>query len=291
MRPAFALMFLASALPVSAAEIGRVVSSEQDFAVNSWLVPTEHGIVVIDTQFTVAEATKLVKAVIQTGRPLEAIIITHPHPDHYNGTCQLLELARVPVYATQETIDGIRSTAQSKRTQWKPAYGKDYPDSTCVPDHVATRSGSVRIDGLEFQFRDYGPGEASGESIILAPALRAAFVGDLIYNQVHPWLAEGRSAQWLVQLDRLTKDIAVDWTVYPGHGRSAGFAVIDAQRQYITGLRAAIQTQLGPSGLPPDSTKGIVEGVRARYPGWPLEMLIPINAEAVARELAEMGAH
>jgi glyoxylase-like metal-dependent hydrolase (beta-lactamase superfamily II) len=160
-----------------------------------------------------------------------------------------------------------------------------------VPDHVATRSGSVRIDGLEFQFRDYGPGEASGESIILAPALRAAFVGDLIYNQVHPWLAEGRSAQWLVQLDRLTKDIAVDWTVYPGHGRSAGFAVIDAQRQYITGFRAAIQTQLGPSGLPPDSTKGIVEGVRARYPGWPLEMLIPINAEAVARELAEMGAH
>jgi len=291
MRPALALMLFASALPVSAAEVRGIVSSEQDFAVNSWLVPTEHGIVVIDTQFTVAEASKLVKAVIQTGRPLEAIIITHPHPDHYNGTCQLLELGRVPVYATRATIDGIRSTAASKRTQWKPTYGNDYPDSTCVPDHVAPRRGSVRIDGLEFRFRDYGPGEASGESIILAPALRAAFVGDLIYNHVHPWLAEGRSAQWLVQLDRLTKDIPADWTVYPGHGPSAGVGVIDAQRQYITGFRAAIQAQFDPLGLDSDSTKGIVEGVRARYPGWPLEMLIPINVEAVAKELAETGAH
>ena len=288
MRPASDPTVQASALPVNAAEVSRLVSSEQNFAVNSWLVPTEHGLVVIDTQFTITEASKLVEAVIQTGRPLEAIIITHPHPDHYNGTCQLLDLAHVPVFATQATIDGIRSTAESKRTQWKPTYGEDYPDRTCVPDHVAPSSGSVRIDGLEFQFRDYGPGEASDESIILAPALRAAFVGDLIYHQVHPWLAEGRSAQWLVQLDRLAKDVPADWTIYPGHGRATGVEVIDAQRQYIIGVRAA--AQLGPSGPAPGSTKGIVEGVRARYPGWPLEMLIPLNAEAVAKELAETAA-
>jgi glyoxylase-like metal-dependent hydrolase (beta-lactamase superfamily II) len=290
MRLALALMFLASALPVTAAEVGRIVSSEQDFAVNSWLVPTEHGIVVIDTQFTVAEANKLVEAVIQSRRPLEAIIITHPHPDHYNGACQLLEFARVPVYATQSTIDGIRAPAKSKRAQWKPTYGKDYPDSTCVPDHVAPRSSSVRIDGLEFQFRDYGPGEALGESVTLAPALHAAFVGDLIYNQVHPWLAEGRSALWLAQLDRLAKDIPTNWTVYPGHGPSAGVGVVDVQRQYITDFRAAIQAQLGLSELTPDSTKRIVEDVRARHPSWPLEMLIPINAGAMEKELSEAGA-
>jgi glyoxylase-like metal-dependent hydrolase (beta-lactamase superfamily II) len=291
MRFALALLALASALPVSAADVVRVVSSEQDFAVNSWLVPTGHGIVVIDTQFTVAEASKLVEAVTRSGRPLEAIIITHPHPDHYNGTCQLLEFARVPVYATQATIDGIRATAESKRAQGKPTYGKNYPDSTCLPDHVAPRSGSVRIDGLEFQFRDYGPGEASGESIILAPALRAAFVGDVIYNQVHPWLAEGRSAQWLAQLDRLAGDIPADWIVYPGHGGAGGVAVIDAQRRYVSGFRATIKAQLGPSGLAPDATKAIVEGVHAQHSDWPLAMLIPMNTDAVAKELAATALH
>jgi glyoxylase-like metal-dependent hydrolase (beta-lactamase superfamily II) len=254
-------------------------------------MPTERGIVVIDTQFSVTEADKLVRAVIQTGRPLKAIIITHPHPDHYNGTCRLLQLARVPVYATQATIDGIRATAEAKRTQWKPTYGKDYPDTTCAPDHAVPIGGSVRVDGVEFQFHDYGPGEALGESITLAPALHAVFVGDLIYNQVHPWMAEGRSTQWLAQLDRLAKDIPANWIVYPGHGAAGGVEVIDAQRQYITQLRSATRAKLGPSGLTSDSSKEIVEAIRARYPGWPLEVLIPINVEAVAREPSEMRPH
>jgi glyoxylase-like metal-dependent hydrolase (beta-lactamase superfamily II) len=291
MRLLVSLLALATAFPVSAADVARFVSSEQGFAVNSWLMPTERGIVVIDTQFSVTEADKLVKAVIQTGRPLKAIIITHPHPDHYNGTCQLLQLAGVPVYATQATIDGIRATAEAKRTQWKPTYGKDYPDTTCVPDHAVPIGGSIRVDGVELQFRDYGPGEALGESITLAPALHAAFVGDLIYNQVHPWLAEGRSTQWLAQLDRLTKDIPAHWIVFPGHGAAGDVEVIDAQRKYIMQLRAATRAKLGPSGLTSDSTKEIVEGIRARYPGWPLEMLIPINVEAVAKELSETRPH
>jgi glyoxylase-like metal-dependent hydrolase (beta-lactamase superfamily II) len=291
MRLVVSFLALATAFPVGAADVARFVSSEQGFAVNSWLMPTERGIVVIDTQFSVTEADKLVKAVIQTGRPLEAIIITHPHPDHYNGTCQLLQLARVPVYATQATIDGIRATAEAKRAQWKPTYGKDYPDTTCVPDHAVPIGGSIRVDGVELQFRDYGPGESLSESITLAPALHAVFVGDLIYNQVHPWLAEGRSTQWLAQLGRLAKDIPANWIVFPGHGAAGGIEVIDAQRKYITQLRSATRAKLGPSGLTPDSTKEIVEGIRARYPGWPLEMLIPINIEAVAKELSEMRPH
>jgi hypothetical protein len=83
------------------------------------------------------------------------------------------------VYATQATIDGIRGTAEAKRAQWKPTYRKDYPDTTCVPDRAVAIGGSVRVDGIELQFRDYGPGEALRESVTLAPALRAAFVGIL----------------------------------------------------------------------------------------------------------------
>jgi glyoxylase-like metal-dependent hydrolase (beta-lactamase superfamily II) len=291
MRTLLALFVFASTIAANAAEVTRFESSAQGFAVNSWLVPTKVGLIVIDTQFTMTEADKLARIVIQTGRPLKAIVITHPHPDHYNGTCRLLELAHVPVFATQATIDGIRATAEAKRAQWKPTYGKDYPDSTCLPDHAIPVSGSVRIDGVELQFRDYGPGEALGESIALAPALHAAFVGDLIYDQVHPWLAEGRSAQWLLQLGRLEKDVPGDWIVYPGHGAAAGVAVIDAQRRYIIEFRAATQAQLGPTGLTADSSKAIVDGVRARYPGWPLEMLISVNAGAVAKELTATGSH
>ncbi len=128
------------------------------------------------------------------------------------------------------------------------------------------------------------------ESITLAPALHAAFVGDLIYNHVHPWLAEGRSTQWLSQLDRLTKDVPANWTVYPGHGPSVTSLSSTPQRRYVTDFLAAMQARLGSSALTPDSTDAIVESMHSRYPGWPLEMLIPINVEAIAKEPLRDGS-
>jgi len=284
MRSVIATMMLGLTLPASAAGIGRFVSDEKAFAVNSWLVPTRTGIVVIDTQFTVSAADQLLDAVKHTGRPLKAIIITHPHPDHFNGTCRLLRLAKVPVYATQATLEGVQATAEAKRAQWKPAYGADYPDSTCVPDHAIAIGASWTIDGVRFEARDYGPGEALTESIVLAPALHAAFVGDLIYNRVHPWLAEGRSVQWLAQLDRLQQEIPKNWTLYPGHGDSGDITVVAAQRDYIRDFRERTQAVLSSTGLTEEAKQSVVEGTRRLHPGWALEMLIPYNADAVAKE-------
>jgi glyoxylase-like metal-dependent hydrolase (beta-lactamase superfamily II) len=140
------LLISAGAVAAPVAPVTRYTSSESGFAVNSWLVPTNTGLVVIDTQFTVSEADKLAASVLAAGRPLRAIMITHPHPDHYNGTCRLLKIAQVPVYATQSTIEGMRATADAKRAQWKPTYGNDYPDETCFPDTLLPASGGVSVD-------------------------------------------------------------------------------------------------------------------------------------------------
>jgi glyoxylase-like metal-dependent hydrolase (beta-lactamase superfamily II) len=285
--PALILMAFSCA---ARADIVRFVSDEKGFAVNSWLIPTTHGLVVVDTQFTVPEAEKLSQAIAKTGRPLMAIIVTHPHPDHFNGVCRLLEVARVPVYATRATIDGIHATAAAKRAQWKPVYGADYPDHTCEPDTVVPGSGGVRIDGTAFQFQDLGPGEASAESVIIVASLKAAFVGDLIYQGMHPWLAEGRSGLWLNQLDGLEKSLPKGITVYPGHGASDGAGAIGAQRQYIDAFRGAIKASLTPTGLPPESSRIVAATTRAQHSGWPLEMLIPMNIAAVADELGYFEA-
>jgi glyoxylase-like metal-dependent hydrolase (beta-lactamase superfamily II) len=275
----------------AAADVVRYASGEKGFAVNSWLVPTTTGVVVIDTQFTVPEAENLARAVTNTGRPLKGIIVTHPHPDHFNGVCRLLQLGRVPVYANRATIDGIQASADAKRAQWKPVYGADYPDRTCAPDAVAPNDGALLIDDTAFEIHDFGGGEAVDESVVIVPQLKAAFVGDLIYRNVHPWLAEGRSALWLQQLDRLANVVPQDFTIYPGHGTAGGTAVIAAQRQYITEFRAATKAKLGPSGLSSEAAAALAQEARAQYPGWPLEMLIPINASAVATELSTPLMH
>jgi glyoxylase-like metal-dependent hydrolase (beta-lactamase superfamily II) len=291
MRSIAALILVTLSWTASGADIARYVSDEKGFAVNSWLVFTATGLVVIDAQFTIPEADKLAAVVAKTGRTLKAIVVTHPHPDHFNGVCRLLQLARVPVYGTRATIDGIHATADAKRAQWKPMYGADYPDQTCEPDSVVRGNATLRIDGIVFQFHDFGPGEASDESIIVVPTLKAVFVGDLIYQNMHPWLAEGRSELWLRQLDRLEKSIPRDFAIYPGHGAAAGTAVIGNQRRYIVDFRNAAQAVVGPTGLSPGASQTLVAQTRAQYPGWPLEMLIPINAAAIVKELTSTPAH
>ena len=286
MRILLFMVMLAGALPARAADIIRYASDEKGFAVNSWLVPTQTGLIVIDTQFTVSEAAKLVKAIEATGRPLEGIVVTHPHPDHYNGTCQLLELAKVPVYATQATIEGIHATAEAKRAQWKPVYGDDYPGRTCPPDHAVPASGKIQIGGLDLEFRDFGAGEASAESIVLTPALQAVFAGDLIYNGVHPWLAEGRSELWLAQLEQLSEELPSGWTLYPGHGPAGGAPSLMAQYDYILDFREAVRTRMTP-GLDAGAVRELSAAMRSRHPGWALETLIPMNANAVAREIKD----
>jgi glyoxylase-like metal-dependent hydrolase (beta-lactamase superfamily II) len=197
-------------------------------------------------------------------------------------------MARVPVYASRATIDGIRASADAKRVQWKPMYGANYPDSTCEPDSVVPSGATIRIDGTSFKVVDFGPGEASDESVIVVPSMKAAFVGDLIYQDMHPWLAEGRSELWLKQLDRLQRSVPADFAIYPGHGAIAHRAVIAAQRSYIQAFRAATKSAIGSAGagLSDEASQALVTETRAQYPGWSLEMLIPLNAAAVAKELS-----
>jgi glyoxylase-like metal-dependent hydrolase (beta-lactamase superfamily II) len=292
MRSITVLFLLALSWTSSATDAVRFFSDERGFAVNSWLVFTATGLVVIDTQFTVSDADKLAEEVAKTGRPLKAIVVTHPHPDHFNGVCRLLKVARVPVYATGATIEGIRASADAKRAQWKPMYGADYPDINCEPDSVVSSGATVRIDGTMFRFLDFGPGEASDESIIIVPSMKAAFVGDLIYQEMHPWLAEGRSEPWLKQLDRLEESVPRDFAIYPGHGAVAHMAVIAAERSYIQNFRAATKSAIGSAGaeLSEEASQALVAETRAQYPGWPLEMLIPLNAAAVAREFSSANA-
>jgi hypothetical protein len=57
---------------------------------------------------------------------------------------------------------------------------------------------------------------------------------------------------WFVlsaQLDRLANKVPADWTVYPGYGSSGGIAALTRSATTFIEIRAAIQSQLGPSGL------------------------------------------
>ncbi|GCE14810.1 MBL fold metallo-hydrolase [Tengunoibacter tsumagoiensis] len=263
-------------------------STPETFFVNSYLVETAAGIVVIDTQFVLSQARAVKAQLDALGRPLAAIIITHPHPDHFNGTALLLEgRSNVPVYATPLTVQGIQAIEAAKRTEWKGKYGDDYPDQTYIPTHLIPSGKTVAIGGLTWRFEDLGPGEAANETVIVVDEVNILFCGDVMYHHVHSWLVEGRSSAWLAQLGTVLQHYKGIERIYPGHGRPTTLRALNDEVDYINTYQSLVRAELERSGsISPESKAGIKAQILQRYPAtWPLASLIDYNIDGISKEL------
>ncbi|MBC8138859.1 MAG: MBL fold metallo-hydrolase [Fibrella sp.] len=262
-------------------------SSPDAFYVNSHLIELDQSVIVVDTQFVLPEAENLLREVKRIGKPVVAIFLTHPHPDHVNGTAVLLrEWPKAKVYATETTANAIREIAEPKRQQWKPLLGDAYPDSVVLPDVMLGSGGTVTIEGTTFRFEDMGPMESINESLIYVDGHDLIFAGDLFYNKVHPWMVEGRSVPWRAQLVALLPHLSESVTLYVGHGEPATREDLKAQIAYMDYFFDRIKE--GDSQTNGETFRQhVLSSVKGRYPNWPLEMLIEMNLGAVAEELRD----
>ena len=75
-------------------------AAESGLFVNSYLLETATGVVVVDTNLLVSDSDALRARLDALHKPLLGIFLTHAHPDHFNGTLALVRDREVPVYAT-----------------------------------------------------------------------------------------------------------------------------------------------------------------------------------------------
>jgi glyoxylase-like metal-dependent hydrolase (beta-lactamase superfamily II) len=257
------------------------------FFVNSFLIETLTGVIVVDTQFLVSTAEALGARLDALGKPLAAVIITHPHPDHYNGLPVLMRnRAPVPVYANQATISGIKASQSEKRAAWTPVYGADYPAADGLPDHPLGADEILEIAGTQLRLIDIGPGECADNAIIHIPEADALIASDLIYNGAHPWLAEHRTSSWLRQLDDVQSRFGNLPNIYAGHGQPGTADLFDMQRRYIEDFRKLVAKYAKNAGLSTEAVEAIFAETALGREGWPLAGLIAMNASAVAEEHA-----
>lgn len=262
-------------------------SPEPAFFVNSFIIETENGVIVIDTQFLVSQALKLQAEVKKLDKPILAIIITHPHPDHFNGTSILCESLDIPIYSTQATLEEIKAIEAPKREFWKQSYGDDYPDSTRLPNRVIKSKEALVIDGMKLLVDDLGAGESSDITVIYLPDEKILIASDLLYHKAHPWLAESRSQAWIEQIEYVKTTYADAEIVYAGHGPEGTLAALDQQLEYIQFFQELVSNHLTPDGVLADKAREqIKQAVQTQYPGYPLEFLIEMNVDGIVKELA-----
>jgi glyoxylase-like metal-dependent hydrolase (beta-lactamase superfamily II) len=271
----------------AAPRITQVASPAEGIFANAYLVETPRGVVLVDATLRVSDARALRARITALGTPLLGVLLTHGHPDHYNGTAIVTAGLDVPVIATREVDRVIRADDAAKQQLWKPMFGAEWPEPRVFPNRLVGDDETVVLGGLTFRVHSLGPAESHADSYWTIDGVPAAFVGDLVFSGTHSFITDAHTTAWLHALDALEHALPAGATLYLGHGTPGTVTLVAAERRYLERLRAELRT-LSPGGTSLDDaarTK-LLAALKQVEPSSALEFLVGLGADAVARELA-----
>jgi glyoxylase-like metal-dependent hydrolase (beta-lactamase superfamily II) len=192
-------------------------ASEPGFLVDSVLVSGVRDAILIDAQFTLSDAHRLIAMILESKKDLKSIYVTHLHPDHYFGLVAIKQaFPKATMIALPSTIAGIKKTWAEKINQWTPIYGANLPGRPLIP--TLTIGKSLTLEGQTLEVHGGLQGDAPNNSYVWIPSIKTAITGDIVYHGVHPWTAETNTAArqaWVKTLDELGALGAT--TVVAGH--------------------------------------------------------------------------
>ena len=260
---------------------------ESSFFSTSALVhgPTEA--LLVDTQLTLSAGRELAEWVAgRTGR-LTAVLVSHPHPDHYFGTEEILRLfPGTPVYAVPEVIEGIIATGLAKVAQWRPVFGDDITSFPVVPGPLPGHR--LRVDGAAVDVLALGQGDCSASSVVHVPSADALIAGDLVYNGTHLWTAETtpvERADWMANLEvlrGLSTARVVAGHRAPGQDDDA-HRVLDFTADYLRAFDERLAEH-------PGDAAALVAAMNETYAELTLPALLELSAEANTAHAQDPGS-
>jgi len=269
--------------------IHMLTSAERTFFTNAYIVETKNALVVVDTLMINSDALQLRQYINDIAKPLIAVIITHGHPDHYNGTPVVVSgFNEIPIISTRGVKDNIRITADSKEIKWKPYFGQDWPETKLLPTQLVINEETLNLDGLDYYFKDLGAAESNSDLYFTIGNKRSAvFVGDVVFNKMHGFMNDGHTGKWLLVLSRLLAEISDVKQLFTGHGvPGTSLKLIEAQIDYIVSYRTnLLELTNGIELINELQKESFVKLVISNYPEYQLTTFIKAGIEGVSQEL------
>jgi glyoxylase-like metal-dependent hydrolase (beta-lactamase superfamily II) len=246
---------------------GRFMELPRDH-VNAYVVELSNSVVVVDTTLARSSAQALREKAESFGKPIEAVLLTHGHPDHYTG---LVAFEDVPRFASQGCLEFAQREDVVKSPVAMSLLGDDYPRRRVFPDKIIDDGTTLNFGGTDFTFHDLGPGESDADGMwtFTEDGQTSAFIGDVAALNCHCFFRDGHAYDWLRTLDDLSERFDDRARLYLGHGSSpAGTEVLDWQRGYIRAFLHAV-ARLGadpdPAGRP--AQEDVIATVKEYLPG------------------------
>lgn len=209
-------------------KIHTYTSPEYGLLVNTHIIETGNRLVIVDTQLLRPHAKEVKEYAESLGKPVDRVIITHSHPDHWFG---LEYFEGLPVYSLEETKREIEKFGGMYIKAEQAVFGNDVTTRVILPENDIAGCEDI-IDGLEYEFEKINDAEAGVQLLIKLPELAAMIVQDLAFNKVHLFIGQNALDNWIRVLGHL-KGLAGYDTILIGHGENGDRSVFDQTISYL----------------------------------------------------------
>jgi len=193
-------------------------SDESGFSVGSVIVMGKNDAALLDAQWSLSNGHRVTAEILETGKNLKYIYVTHAHPDHYFGLGPIAEaFPEAKVIALPEVANTVNKQMFGKIEHWIDIIG---------PTNVPTKAVNIEsmeenyfeLEGQRIEIIPRVMGDLKYNTVVWIPSIKTIYGSDVLFNESHPFTCEINAEerqQWYADIERLEKLGAE--VVIPGH--------------------------------------------------------------------------
>jgi cyclase len=205
---------------------------------------TDDGIIVIDTPMVPRQAQAFREELrwLADGKPFLYVINTDHHRGHILGNQFFLP---TPVVAHDQAWKHMRGYSDNFKQRVIDSFKKEpevQAQFTKIQIIIPKITYSHRLDiirgGRDIRIIRIG-GHTAATSVVWMPEDKILFIGDAVWVEQHPYMAQANSKEWLDGLTYIRK-LRADQIV-PGRGPLCGREATERMSEYIRFMRARVR--------------------------------------------------
>src|SRR5712664_1997132 len=252
-------------------KIHSYLSPADGFHVNTQMIEGPTAVVIFDGQLLLPYAGEVASYVQALGKPVDRIILSHAHTDHWSGLQVLTE--RFPdarVFALDGLAGQLRARGQARIDSFRPIYGDRIATKVTVPKETITE-GVQRIDGITYDFKRFVDAESDLQLAALLPEQKVLMAFDLVFSpNEHVFTVVDHFDHWMIVLDQLEVLQGYD-TITIGHDTPVHRSAIDST---ITYIKRAKEIHAASA-----DAKTYSESLKAAFPDRQLASMVDFSAK------------